>query len=109
MDFNVSTINGHLIQWLINGSDTCIDWSKPTLEYVQDGNLTFEDKLNVFEINKKDEWVFWYIQAVHGDPIGATHPMYIRVSTALLLNSIRKSLANTLIQGHGKPFAISLL
>jgi FtsP/CotA-like multicopper oxidase with cupredoxin domain len=110
MDFNMSTVNGPLIQWLINGSDTLIDWSKPTLEYVQDGNFTFEDKLNVFEINKKDEWVFWYIQAVQGDPISAPHPMHqIHVSTALLLNSIRKSLANTLIQGHGKPFAISLL
>jgi hypothetical protein len=42
MDFNMSTVNGPLIQWLINGSDTRIDWSKPTLEYVQNGNYTFD-------------------------------------------------------------------
>jgi len=84
MDFNVSTVNGPLIQWLINGSDIRVDWSKPTLEYVQDGNYTFENKMNVFEINKKDEWVFWYIQTVQGDPVNIPHPMHLHVSLSLL-------------------------
>jgi hypothetical protein len=39
----MSTVNGPLIQWLINGSDTRIDWSKPTLEYVQNGNYMLKE------------------------------------------------------------------
>ena len=57
------------------------------MEYVQDGNYTFEDKMNVFEINKKDEWVFWYIQTVQGDPVNLPHPMHLHVSLTLLLVS----------------------
>lgn len=81
MDFNVSTVNGPLIQWLINGTDIRVDWSKPTLEYVQDGNYTFEKKMNVFEINEKDSWTFWYIQTVQGDPVNLPHPMHLHVLT----------------------------
>lgn len=80
MDFNVSTVNGPLIQWLINGSDIRVDWSKPTLEYVQDSNYTFESKMNVFEINEKDAWTFWLVQTVQGDPVNLPHPMHLHVS-----------------------------
>lgn len=55
MDFNVGqAANLPLIQWLINGSDMRVDWGKPSLQYVQENNYTFEKKMNVFEINQKD-------------------------------------------------------
>jgi len=77
MDFNVSTVNGPLVQWLINGSDIRVDWSKPTINYVQESNYTFEKKMNVFEINEKDKWTFWVIQTVQGDPVNLPHPIHL--------------------------------
>ena len=55
-DFNVDTSDGRLVQWLINGSDIRVDWEKPTLQYVLDGNSAFPEELNLYEINGADEW-----------------------------------------------------
>lgn len=77
MDFNVSTVNGPLVQWLINGSDMRVDWSKPTINYVQEGNYSFEQEMNVFEVNEKDKWTFWVIQTVQGDPVNLPHPIHL--------------------------------
>ncbi|KAI6845513.1 laccase-like multicopper oxidase [Hortaea werneckii] len=57
-DFNADTSDGRLVQWLINGSDIRVDWEKPTLQYVLDGNSAFPDELNLYEINGADEWSF---------------------------------------------------
>jgi len=46
-----------------------VDWSKPTISYVYEGNYSFEEEMNVFEINEKDKWTFWVIQTVQGDPV----------------------------------------
>ncbi|KAJ9627644.1 laccase, multicopper oxidase, benzenediol:oxygen oxidorectuctase [Taxawa tesnikishii (nom. ined.)] len=78
MDFNVGqAANLPLIQWLINGSDMRVDWGKPSLQYVQENNYTFEKKMNVFEINQKDMWTFWIIQTVQGDPVNLPHPIHL--------------------------------
>lgn len=80
LGFNVSTVNGPLVQWLINDTDIRVDWSKPTLEYVQDNNYTFEHKMNVFEINQKDAWTFWLVQTAQGGFVNLPHPMHLHVS-----------------------------
>ena len=77
MDFNVSTVNGPLVQWLINGSDIRVDWSKPSLQYVQENDYEFEKKMNVFEINQVNTWTFWVIQTVQGDPVNIPHPIHL--------------------------------
>lgn len=84
LDLKTSTVNGDgtLVQWLINDTDIRVDWSKPTLEYVQDGNYTFEKKMNVFEINDKNAWTFWLVQTVQGG-FGLPHPMHLHVSRTL--------------------------
>ncbi|KAI7351268.1 laccase-like multicopper oxidase [Hortaea werneckii] len=76
-DFNVDTSDGRLVQWLINGSDIRVDWEKPTLQYVLDGNSAFPDELNLYEINGADEWSFWVIQSVQDDPFNTEHPIHL--------------------------------
>jgi FtsP/CotA-like multicopper oxidase with cupredoxin domain len=109
MDFNLSTVNGPLVQWLINGSDIRVDWSKPTLQYVQDGNYTFEKRMNVFEINQRDQWVFWYIQTVAGDQINIPHPMHLHVSPILhalsgMSLTLYRVMVSLLLSYHDRQF-----
>ncbi|KAK5733302.1 laccase, multicopper oxidase, benzenediol:oxygen oxidorectuctase [Elasticomyces elasticus] len=88
MDFNVgASVNGPLVQWLINGSDIRVDWSNPTLQYVKDNNYTFEKKMNVFEINQVNTWTFWVIQTVQGDPVNIPHPIHLHGHDFYVLGS----------------------
>lgn len=80
MDFNVTTTSsgGALVQWLINGSDIRVDWERPTLGQVLDGNFTFAPKSNVFEITRPaNSWTFWIIQSVQDDPFFLVHPIHL--------------------------------
>ena len=88
MGFNVSTVNGPLVQWLINGSDMRVDWSKPTLDYVIDGDYSFESRRNVYEINQVNAWTFWVIQTVQGDPVNIPHPIHLHGKLSLSLLTI---------------------
>ncbi|KAM0715961.1 hypothetical protein Q7P37_008475 [Cladosporium fusiforme] len=76
LDYDGSLADGPSVKWLINDTDIEVNWSKPTLEFVQDGNYTFERKMNVFEIKEKDAWTFWLVQTVDGAPPLA-HPMHL--------------------------------
>lgn len=50
--FNVTQDNGQasLVQWNLNVSALRIDWEKPTLQYVIDGNTSYPRNLNLIEI-----------------------------------------------------------
>ena len=48
--FNISAAQDNLVQWSINSSAIQIDWEKPTLQYVIDGNTTYPTSDNVITI-----------------------------------------------------------
>jgi hypothetical protein len=44
------TSSGPVVQWNINGSIIDVDWEKPTLQYIIDGNNSFPRSLNLIEV-----------------------------------------------------------
>ncbi|KAI9694661.1 MAG: hypothetical protein M1822_000277 [Bathelium mastoideum] len=88
MDFNVSqSVTGPLVQWWINGSGIDVDWSRPTLQYVIDGDTNYDDLMNVFEIEGVNKWTFWVIQTVQGDPVNVPHPIHLHGHDFYILGS----------------------
>lgn len=46
-----TSVQGQYVSWFINDSSIAIDWNKPTLKYVQDGNTNYPKDDNVFTID----------------------------------------------------------
>ncbi|KAH7128332.1 laccase [Dendryphion nanum] len=60
--FTNTAAGGNLVQWLVNGSPMLIDFTRPTLQNVIDGNETYGVTENIFTIGEKDQWQYWVIQ-----------------------------------------------
>ena len=88
MDFNTSTsANGSLVQWWINGSAINVDWSRPTLQYVVDGDTNYQKSMNLFELQGANKWTFWIIQTIQGDPVNIPHPIHLHGHDFYVLGS----------------------
>lgn len=72
-----TSANGPIVQWLINGTDIDVDWSRPTLSYVQDGDTNYTPKMNLFELNEANQWFYWIIQTGLNQPINLPHPIHL--------------------------------
>jgi hypothetical protein len=44
------TAEGPVVQWNVNGSVIDVDWEKPTLQYVIDGNTSYPSSLNLIDV-----------------------------------------------------------
>jgi FtsP/CotA-like multicopper oxidase with cupredoxin domain len=76
----------NIVNWFIDGSSMDVDWEKPTLDYVRDGNTSYLQSMNVFEMPQADEWYFWIIQNNPGQP-NIPHPIHLHGHNFWLLGS----------------------
>ncbi|KAK8168673.1 laccase-1 precursor [Phyllosticta citrichinensis] len=74
LTFNGATSDG-LVQWYLNDSAMDIDWSKPTLQYVLDGDTSYEKSQNIYHMDQPGKWYFWVIHNTAAVPI--EHPIHI--------------------------------
>lgn len=74
--FNVSAAQDNLVQWSINSSAILIDWEKPTLQYVIDGNTSYPASDNVITITGANSWQYWVIQSDASNP-PLPHPIHL--------------------------------
>lgn len=81
VNFNVdqTAVAGPTVQWLINGSAMDIDWEKPTLQYVLQGNTSYPPELNIYEItDTPNQWTFWILQnVVDAGDATLSHPIHL--------------------------------
>ncbi|KAF2020697.1 multicopper oxidase [Aaosphaeria arxii CBS 175.79] len=73
----VSTNGENVVLWGVNMSAINVDWSKPTLEYIQEGNLDFPPELNVVAVPAPDTWTYWIIQETPGTEVPIPHPIHL--------------------------------
>jgi len=61
------------IFWKVNNSAINVDWEKPTLQFVQEGNTSYPSRANVITIPESSEWSFWLVQNLSPVP----HPIHL--------------------------------
>ncbi|KAI0969502.1 multicopper oxidase-domain-containing protein [Xylaria arbuscula] len=71
------------VVWKINGSSINVDWDRPVLEYVLEGNTSYPRSENVVAVNQKNVWTFWVIENQSGIP----HPMHLHGHDFLVLGA----------------------
>ncbi|KAK6216610.1 multicopper oxidase [Colletotrichum tabaci] len=92
---NEPEINGNKVfRWAVNGSDMDVQWDKPTLEYVAEGNTSWPRRANIIEIPEADAWTWWIIENTSPVP----HPIHLHGHDFLLLGTGAGSFA-----GAGVP------
>ncbi|KAK1574664.1 multicopper oxidase [Colletotrichum navitas] len=84
LDVNLAqpTINGtQVFRWTVSGSSIDIQWDKPTLEYVAEGNSSWPTRANIIEIPQASVWTWWVIENEFVLP----HPIHLHGHDFLLL------------------------
>ena len=70
------------VQWRVDASSMSINWDRPILEYVLEGNTSYPTKINLIDAEaKKDTWTYWVISNLSPLP----HPMHLHGHDYLLL------------------------
>ena len=76
-----------VVTWKVNGSAINVDWNRPVLEYVLEGNTSYPAANNLIHVDEKDVWTFWVIE--NGSPID--HPMHLHGHDMLVLGTSEKN------------------
>lgn len=87
--------DGNVVVWGINATSMDVNWGKPVLQYVMDGNNSFPRTENLIELAYEGEWVYWIIQNL--DFAGAPPPPHVS-SPSSLLHSLQTLLTQKLSQ-----------
>ncbi|KAH6644992.1 Cupredoxin [Truncatella angustata] len=69
------------VTWYINGSAINVNWDRPVLDYVLEGNTSYPRSENLIFVDKKDTWTYWVVQ--NKSPI--PHPMHLHGHDFLVL------------------------
>lgn len=76
------TVNGTTnVFWKVNGSSIDIQWEKPTLQYVMEGNSSFPPNLNLIKVPQANQWAYWVIENQSVLP----HPIHLHGHDFLVL------------------------
>lgn len=82
-ELDVSLVFANPVLWRINGSAIDVNWDKPVLQYIIDGDTNYPRDENLIFNNDKDVWTYWVIQ--NQSPI--PHPMHLHGHDFLVLGS----------------------
>lgn len=69
LDVNLTTAvtsRGNVFQWTVNGSAIDVQWDKPILQYVAEGNFSFPTEANVVELTARSGWNYVVINNIAG-------------------------------------------
>ncbi|RYP33276.1 hypothetical protein DL767_004829 [Monosporascus sp. MG133] len=75
-----------VVTWKVDGSSINVDWNKPVIQYVMEGNTSYQASDNLIHVDGADIWTFWVIE--NGSPID--HPMHIHGHDMLVLGASAK-------------------
>ncbi|KAH8679113.1 ascomycete fungal laccase from thielavia arenaria [Tricladium varicosporioides] len=84
--------------WKVNSSAMQIQWNKPTLQYVLEGNTSYPLSENILQVPTANIWSVWLIQNVSPVP----HPMHLHGHDFLILGK-SPALTNP-FAGSPRPF-----
>ncbi|KAI5259314.1 hypothetical protein E4T42_00069 [Aureobasidium subglaciale] len=75
----VTTDGATIFRWAINMTALNVDWDKPILEYVQEGNTSYPPSENLINVPDTD-WTYWVLQEIStpaGVPLNLPHPIHL--------------------------------
>ncbi|KAM3081222.1 laccase, multicopper oxidase, benzenediol:oxygen oxidorectuctase [Clarireedia jacksonii] len=82
INIGVST-SGPIVTWGINLTAIDVQWEKPILQYVLEGNNSWPRSENLIELPNAGQWYYWIIQevpgSVNGQPVSidVPHPIHL--------------------------------
>lgn len=65
----------NIVVWALHGNID-VDWEKPTMTYVREGNTSYPRELNVLPAVEEGGWNYWLIQQADGIP-PIPHPIHL--------------------------------
>lgn len=73
-DFSVTvSSSAGRFYWAMGNTTFYNDWGYPTIEQLIDGNITWDQEQNVFELPEANKWVYWIVET----NLGAAHPLHL--------------------------------
>lgn len=75
----VRTDGATIFSWAINTTALNVDWNKPILEYVQEGNTSYPKSENLINVPDVD-WTYWVLQEIPtpaGLGLFVPHPIHL--------------------------------
>ena len=57
---------GRLFRWTVNGNSMDVQWDKPILQYVAEGNTSYPAAANVVTLDTPGIWTYWIIENLAG-------------------------------------------
>ncbi|KAF2873996.1 multicopper oxidase-domain-containing protein [Massariosphaeria phaeospora] len=84
--FTNTAAESNLVQWTINGSPMLIDFTRPTIQQVIDGNTSYNQAENVFAIGEAHQFQYWVIQQSNTTP-PLPHPIHLHGHDFFILES----------------------
>jgi hypothetical protein len=75
----VRTDGATIFSWAINTTALNVDWDKPILEYVQEGNTSYPASENLINVPDVD-WTYWVLQEIptpNGLHLDIPHPIHL--------------------------------
>ncbi|KAF2736345.1 laccase [Polyplosphaeria fusca] len=76
LNFTQTAAKNNLVQWLINDSSFKVNYMKPTLQSIVEGNTTFSPDMNVYDVGEAHKWQYWVIQQGAPTP-PLPHPIHL--------------------------------
>lgn len=73
--------------WEVNSSSINVQWDKPVVQYVIDGNTSYPQAENLIFVDEENVWTYWVIQNLFALP----HPMHLHGHDYLILGSAADS------------------
>ncbi|KAI1177040.1 multicopper oxidase-domain-containing protein [Nemania sp. FL0916] len=67
------TFDANTVLWKVNDSSINVNWDRPIIEYVLEGNTSYPRSENAIIVNQKNKWTFWVIENTSPLP----HPMHL--------------------------------
>ncbi|KAF2860096.1 multicopper oxidase [Piedraia hortae CBS 480.64] len=66
-----------IVLWRLNETSLDVDWAKPTVQYVLDGNNSFPESYNVRQTVNPNSWNYWVIQQKSLPTPPIPHPIHL--------------------------------
>ncbi|KAK7755102.1 laccase, multicopper oxidase, benzenediol:oxygen oxidorectuctase [Diatrype stigma] len=79
--FDISFEVAPVVTWKVDGSAINVDWNRPVLQYVLEGNTSYPASNNLVHVDAADAWTFWVVE--NGSPVD--HPMHLHGHDMLVL------------------------
>ncbi|KAJ4288428.1 laccase, multicopper oxidase, benzenediol:oxygen oxidorectuctase [Kalmusia sp. IMI 367209] len=78
VSFSNTVVSGaNLVQWLIDDSPMHINFSRPSIQKIFNGNNTFDRSENIYDIGKANTFQYWVIQQDPNNLAAVPHPIHL--------------------------------